>query len=76
MPVQTEPSFTPATPEVLFEGEYFRSGVGRSYDVAPDGQRFLMITEGEVAEDTSAAPTIIVVQNWFEELRRLVPTGQ
>ena len=27
------------------------------------------------AEDTSAAPRITVVQNWFEELRRLVPTN-
>ncbi len=69
------PSFTPATPEVLFEGNYFTGELtGRTYDVAPDGQRFLMITEGGGAEDTSAAPTIIVVQNWFEELRRLVPT--
>ena len=74
VPVQTEPSFTQGTPEVLFEGPYVL-GPGRNYDVAPDGQRFLMITEGGGAEDTSAAPTIIVVQNWFEELRRLVPTN-
>ena len=74
VPVQTEPSFTPATPEVLFEGTYY-TGVGRSYDVAPDRQRFLMITEGGGAEDTSAPPSLIVVQNWIEELRRLVPTN-
>ncbi len=47
---------------------------GRTYDVSPDGQRFLMIKEGGEAEGTSAAPTVILVQNWFEELRRLVPT--
>ncbi len=40
-----------------------------------DGQRFLMITAGGGAEDTSAPPQIIVVQHWFEELRRLVPTN-
>jgi len=28
----------------------------------------------EAARDTDAAPSIIVVQNWFEELKRLVPT--
>ena len=28
-----------------------------------------------IKEDTSAAPTNIVVQNWFEALRRLVPTN-
>ena len=45
----------------------------RSYDVAPDGQRFLMIKEGTGTDDDSPAPQIIVVQNWLEELRRLVP---
>ncbi len=74
VPVQTEPSFTPGTPEVLFEGAYVRAGGGRTYDVAPDGQQFLMIKESGGTEDTSAAPTIVLVQNWFEELRRLVPT--
>ncbi len=72
VPMQTGPSFTPATPEVLFEGTY-HTGPGRSYDIAPDGQRFLMIKEGGGAEDTSAPPSLIVVQNWFEELERLVP---
>ena len=34
-----------------------------------------MIREGEGTDDVSSAPQInIVVQNWFEELRRLVPT--
>ncbi len=46
---------------------------GRSYDVAPDGQRFLMIKEGTPAE-SGTPPSLILVQNWFEELRRLVPT--
>lgn len=36
VPVQTEPSFTPGTPEALFEGDYL-SGAGQSYDVSPDG---------------------------------------
>ena len=45
------------------------------YDVAPDGERFLMITEAGGAEDESAPASLIVVQNWHEELRRLVPTN-
>ena len=73
VPVQTEPSFTPGTPEAVLEGTYVFGG-GRTYAVAPDGQRFLMISERGGAEDASAAPTIIVVQHWFDELRRLVPT--
>ena len=44
---------------------------GRTYDIAPDGERFLMIKA-----DRSAAPaSLIVVQHWVEELKRLVPTN-
>ena len=42
-----------------------------TYDVARDG-RFLMIKE-QGAQATTASPSIIVVLNWFEELKRLVP---
>ena len=43
------------------------------FDVAPDG-RFLMLKPSGRA---AGAPqkNIIVVQNWFEELKRLVPTN-
>ena len=43
----------------------------RSYDVSSDGQRFLAVKPLD-AEDEQAK--IVVVQNWFEELKRLVPT--
>ena len=50
----------------------------RTYDLSPDGQRFLMIkvqpTSADEAE--SGTPTLVVVLNWFEELKRLVPTGR
>ena len=72
--LETDPSFTPETPEVLFEGDYF-AGAGRSYDVAPDGQRFLMIKAGDPSDESSSAPELIIVENWFEELKRLVPTN-
>ena len=63
-----------ASPPTLLVKEGYRTnpGVefGRSYDVSRDGQRFLLLKEGN-----SAAPaSIIIVQNWFEELKRLVPT--
>jgi hypothetical protein len=64
-----------ATPMKLLERGY-DSGVstfGRTYDVSPDGQRFLMITAP--GTDASAAPPeLVVVQHWDEELKRLVPT--
>ena len=67
---------TAGTPMKLLErGYYTPSGYsGRTYDVSPDGQRFLMIKDGG-GTDQSAAPTsLIVVQHWTEELKRLVPT--
>jgi hypothetical protein len=42
-----------------------------NYDVSADGQEFVMIRN----EDSSAPPQIHVVLNWFEELKRLVPTN-
>ncbi len=41
------------------------------YDVAPEGQRFVRIKESEEQQE---AAQINVVLNWFEELKRLVPT--
>jgi serine/threonine-protein kinase len=63
------------TPMKLLErGSYTPSGyTGRTYDVSPDGQRFLMIKEGGGSDQTAAPPQIIVVQHWTEELKRLVP---
>ena len=43
-----------------------------SYDVAPDGQRFLAIRE---SDDELSRIEITVVLNWFQELERLVPTN-
>jgi len=45
---------------------------GIAYDVSPDGQRFLMVKEIEQAR---SAAQINVVLNWFEELKRRVPTA-
>ena len=59
--------------EALFESVDLTSAWGRNYDVAPDGQRFLMAVNAEPM--TNRAPAqMIFVQNWFEELKRLVPT--
>ena len=76
--VEGAATFRVDTPTRLFQGPYFTpqtSNVFRTYDVSPDGQRFLMIKESGGSEDASAAPRFIVVQNWFEELKRLVPVN-
>ena len=68
--VETEPSFTASPSRVLFEGRYDRLGWNaRSYDVTVDGQRFLMLKPEERPERAH----LIIVQNWFEELKHLVP---
>jgi eukaryotic-like serine/threonine-protein kinase len=74
--IATRPSFTAGKPRVLFEGRYNPApGTTPNYDVSPDGQRFLMIKPSEASE--AAAPTQInVVLNWFEELKRRVPTDK
>jgi Tol biopolymer transport system component len=77
VPVQAGPSFAAGNPKTLFEGRYVLGGGGhRSYDVASDGQRFLMIKAAPAAGSEDAQPArFIIVENWFEELRRLVPTN-
>jgi serine/threonine protein kinase/Tol biopolymer transport system component len=73
--IATQSSFAAGKPRMLFEGPYLPTPVTfPNYDVAPDGQRFLMLKASESAE---AAPTQInVVLNWFEELKQKVPTGK
>ncbi len=42
----------------------------KTYDVSPDDQRFVMFRFGEPDEGDAE---LILVENWFEELKRLVP---
>ena len=65
------------TPRALFEGAYSFAGQGgvRQFDVAPDS-RFVMITFGatQPSDIGDAPPTqVVLVQNWFEELKERVP---
>ena len=50
-------------------------GYYRSFDVTPAGERFLVVLPDERTEVDTPQRRIIVVQHWFEELRRLVPTN-
>ena len=45
----------------------------RAYDVSPDGQRFLVMKEDASRPQDVLSAGFVVVQNWFEELKRLVP---
>ena len=72
------PRWAATAPMKLFEGPYgaARFHFGRTYDVSPDGRRFLVI-KGSAAGDQNATPaTMVVVLNWLEELKQLVPTSR
>ena len=72
VPIDTSPTFRAGQPTLLFEDDYFFFLSRRTYDVAPDGQRFLMITAGDAA--AGARPfRMVVVEHWFEELKTRVP---
>ncbi len=76
--VGTGPAFTAGKPRLLWERHYNQGtnsmcgapGPSSSnYDVTSDGQRFLMIQEGD---QDAPATEIRVVVNWVEELKRLL----
>ena len=69
--IEKEPEFKVLESKDLFEGQYESCLFCKMYDVTHDGC-FLMIRN---PEETSP-PTINVILNWFEELKRLVPTGR
>jgi eukaryotic-like serine/threonine-protein kinase len=72
--ITTQRGFSIGQPRMLFQGSYVSTlGTLPFYDVSPDGQHFLMLKP--TGQNTSLTQ-IVVVQNWFEELKRLVPTGK
>jgi len=76
--IETTPTITLGQHQQLFEtASYVRPSdtyTWRRIAISGDGQRFLMLKEGQGSEEAASQPSIIVVQNWFEELKRLVPT--
>ncbi len=65
--------FAAGIPRVVIDGGFFVVfGQGQSYDLSPDGKRFLLIeASGADASDTLSGLTVVI--NWSEELTRLVP---
>jgi hypothetical protein len=68
------PAFRAGIPTTLLTVAYSSFGPWRSYDVTPDGQKFLVMKRAPAVAPQPAAPGFIVVQHWIEELRRLLPT--
>jgi serine/threonine-protein kinase len=68
--IQTAPQFHAGMPKALFKGAF----ANNTWDVTPDGQRFLMIVPDK--EQDAAPRELHVVTNWFEELKRRAPPHQ
>ncbi len=73
VPIETEPGFAAGNPTVAYDADISarNSEQGRTYDISPDGERFLIIRR--VGSDEGSPAELILVQNWLEELKRLAP---
>jgi len=67
VPLETSPALSLGQAHVLFEEPFILDpSFAPQYDVSPDGKRFIMISSPE-----QTTPGLAVVQNWFDELKRL-----
>jgi Tol biopolymer transport system component len=72
---RTDPTFTPLALTQLFEWN-FVGATNRRMAVSPDGEKFLLFENVSTESGTDdQEPQIILVQNWFEELKRRAPTN-
>jgi Tol biopolymer transport system component len=70
----TTGEFSFVAPQQLFEGPYVQNEATRTYDVAPDGRFLMILPEGvDQSKDTGS---IVVVQNFTDELKRRVPPSR
>ena len=73
--VRTDGGFSTSKPRLLFEKSGYGSGIPiRGYDISLDSQRFLMVKSEQ--RKPSPVTEIVLVQNWFNELKRMLPPGK
>lgn len=73
--IQTERGFNAGKPLPLFKQSGLKfGGPIRCWDLWPDGKSFLMVKLDE--RKPQPVTEMILVQNWLEELKSLVPTGK
>ncbi len=71
--VLPETKFRNGPEKVLFSAAPYRTDLYHAaYDVSADGQRFVMI---RMSDSDSLDEELVAVENWFEELKRLLPTN-
>ena len=67
VPVKSGTTWTAGPPTRLFEAPYFRGGGGsdsRTYDVSPDGKRFLMIKQERPRQPARAPASLWSSTGW------------
>ena len=72
--IETESDFRPGKPKILFPDKYgFPDNM--SWDIHPDGNRFLMLKgiEDDSSTESTSRSKIIVIVNWLETLKQQVP---
>ena len=70
VPVDTSgPTFTWGAAQTLFDVKDSPGVPERSYDVSPDGRRFLFVKQ----DTNTGPPEIVVVLDWLEELKAKMP---
>jgi serine/threonine-protein kinase len=74
VPVTMGSTITFGKPGKILDGPYFFGPAGRTYDATADGQRFLMFRLNSESGDSPRSAGFVIVLNWFEELKRRVPT--
>jgi serine/threonine-protein kinase len=73
--VRTQPTVTfgvPAEVSPKVPRPSLQTGSSRGYDVMPDGR--MVIVSAAADQDSAARDQLHIVINWFDELKRLVPT--
>jgi len=77
--IQSASGFTYAKAQPLFDATNYSSAERnpfRMFDVSADGKRFLMIRNADAAVNTVTRPSIVVVSNWFDEVKARMPAHQ
>lgn len=72
VPVQPGSAFIAGQPTAVLK---IPAGASEAYDVTPDGRFLFHFQRSLRADEGAPRQEIIIVQNWFEELKARVPTG-
>jgi hypothetical protein len=65
-------SFVPGKPRLWSERQLFYTGTS-NLDLAPDGNRFVMLTLPEPAAGAKGSVHVTMLLNFFDEVRRKLP---